>query len=439
MAAAEPEPSPGSQDLTGTRVGRFAIRALLGTGGMGEVYRAEDIRLKRPVALKRVSRKLGADPRAREHILKEAERASALNSPHIAAVYDVLEENGEVFLVMEYVEGASLRQRLRTSGQFPISEFLDLAPQCAEALAAAQKKGIVHRDIKPDNILITPGGQVKILDFGLAKRLPVVGEEEVTVSGDSLEWSLAGTPGYMAPEVLLGEADHRSDIFALGVVFYEMLTGRHPFAPERGLATAGRTLQITPPSLRELARGGPVELEQIVARMLAKLPEERYARASDLLADLRALKSGKPRPFPVSTAYRPGHWTKRWGRRIALVMLVLLALGITPIVRQHWRGWVVGADLPEKKNLAVLPFQVVGEDPGAHAFAQGMAETLIGKLVQLTDNYPLSAAGRSSERDQAAQSGFGGAGARWVGRKPCTGGKLATIWFSGAHHISPGG
>jgi serine/threonine-protein kinase len=372
---------------------------------MGEVYRADDTRLKRPVALKRVSRKLGADPHARQRILKEAERASALNSPHIAAVYDVLEESGEVFLVMEYVEGASLRQRLRTSGRFSTSEFLDLALQCAEALAAAQKKGIVHRDIKPENILITPAGQAKILDFGLAKHLPPPGEEEPTVSGESLQWSLAGTPGYMAPEVLLGgEADHRSDIFALGVVFYEMLTGRHPFSGERGAVTAGRTLQATPTSIRELVPGVPAELGRIVGKMLAKSPQERYARASDLLADLRALQSGKPRPFLVSTAPRPRHWTRRAGRRIALVVLVLLALGITPIVRQHWKSSFVGAPLPEKKNLAVLPFEVVGEDPGAHAFAQGLAETLTGKLAQLTDDYPLQVVPPSEIRSQKVDS-----------------------------------
>ena len=405
MAAAEPRPSSGSQDLTGVCVGRFAIRALLGTGGMGEVYRADDTRLKRPVALKRVARKLGADPRARQHILKEAERASALNSPHIAAVYDVLEENGEVFLVMEYVEGGSLRQRLRTSGRFSIPEFLDLALQCVEALAAAQKKGIVHRDLKPENILITPGGQAKILDFGLAKHLPAPGEEEVTVSVASLDCSLAGTPGYMAPEVLLGgEADHRSDIFALGVVFYEMLTGRHPFGEKHRPTTAGSTLQVTPAPLRQLAPGAPAELQRIIAKMLAKSPEERYARASDLLADLRALERGKPRPFLVSTAPRTRHWVKRAGRGIALGILVMLALGVTPIARQHWKRWFVGADLPEKKNLAVPPFEVVGEDPGSHAFAQGLAETLTGKLAQLTDNYPLQVVPPSEIRSQKVDS-----------------------------------
>ena len=404
MAAAEPQPSTGAQDLTGSSVGRFAIRALLGRGGMGEVYRADDTRLKRPVALKRVSRKLGNDPTLRRRIFKEAERSSALNSPHIAAVYDVVEEQGEVFLVMEYVEGASLRQRLMSSGRIPVSEFLDLALQCVEALAAAQKKAIVHRDIKPDNILVTPDGQVKILDFGLAKQHAPAGEQEMTVSAESLDWSVAGTPGYMAPEVLLGgEADHRSDIFALGVTFYEMLTGRRPFAAESKAAMAGRTLQAKPQPMRELAPGVPAELEQIVARMLAKSPEERYALASDLLADLRALQSGKPIPFLISTAPRP-HWTRWMPRGIAVVVLLLLALGITPMLRQHWRRWVVGADLPEKKNLAVLPFEVMGQDPGAHAFAQGLAETLTGKLAELTDNYPLQVVPPSEVRAQQVAS-----------------------------------
>jgi len=400
MATAEPQPSSGSRDLTGVRVGRFAIRALLGTGGMGEVYCADDTRLKRPVALKRVSRKLGADPSARQRILKEAERASALNSPHIAAVYDVLEENGEVFLVMEYVEGASLRQRLQRAGRFPISQFLDLAQQCAEALVAAQKKGIVHRDIKPENILITPTGQAKILDFGLAKHLPTPGEEEVTVSGDSLEWSLAGTPGYMAPEVLLGgEADHRSDIFALGVVFYEMLAGRHPFGAEHRTAAA---LQATAASIRQSVPDLPAELERIIAKMLAKSPDERYATAADLLADLRALE--RRRPFLVSTAPSRRGWTRRAGRTIALVVLALLVFGISPVARQHWNGWFGKPDLPEKKNLAVLPFEVVGEDPGAHAFAQGLAETLTGKLAQLTDTYPLQVVPPSEIRSQKVDS-----------------------------------
>ncbi len=401
MAAAEPERSASAQDLTGTTVGRFAVRSLLGRGGMGEVYRADDTRLKRPVALKRVSHKLGDDPGARQRILKEAERACALTSAHIAAVYDVLEEDGEVFLVMEYVEGASLRQQLRSSGRLGLPEFLELAVQCAEALASAEKKGIVHRDIKPDNIMVTPGGQVKILDFGLARRLPAPGEQQATVSLESQAWSLAGTPGYVAPEVLLGgEADHRSDIFSLGVVFYEMLAGRHPFRMEPGSTAAGRTLQQDPARLRELVPNVPAQLERIIDRMLAKSPAERYARASDLLADLEAVRSGRRRPFLVPT----GPQARRAGRVALLALVVVLVLVLSPIARQQWRRWFVGADLPQKKNLAVLPFQVVGQDPAAHAFAQGLSETLTAKLAQLTDTYPLQVVPPSEIRSQRVDS-----------------------------------
>jgi tetratricopeptide (TPR) repeat protein/predicted Ser/Thr protein kinase len=402
MAAADPRLSPSS-DLSGRSVGRFLIRNRIGAGGMGEVYSAEDTRLKRPVALKRVSPKLGAEPHSRERILKEAERASALNCPYIAAVYDVMEQEGEVFLVMEYVEGTTLRQRLRISGRFPVSEFLGLALQCAEALDVAQKKGIVHRDLKPDNIMITPAGQIKILDFGLAKRLPTGDEIDATLSGESLQWIHAGTPGYIAPEVLLGgAADPRSDLFSLGVVFYEMLTGRHPFRADDGGTVAGRTLQQTPAAVRELAPEVPAEAERIVAKMLAKSPDERYASAADLLADLHAIEPGRQHlPLP---RLRARLRAKRMGRSAAVVVLVLVALGISPMARQQWKRWFVGPDLPEKKNLAVLPFAVLGDAPEAHAFAQGLAETLTGKLAQLTDDYPLQVVPPSEIRSQKVDS-----------------------------------
>jgi len=394
------------ESLIGRTVSHYRIVSLLGTGGMGEVYRANDIRLKRPVALKRVSRKVGSDLRGCQRILKEAERASAINSPHVAAVYDVFQENGEVFLVMEYVEGDSLRKKLWTSGRVAVPEFVDLALQCAEALAAAQKKGIVHRDIKPENILITPGGQVKILDFGLAKRLPPPSAEaQPTVSVETMEFSLAGTPGYIAPEVLLGgEADHRSDIFALGVVFYEMLTGRHPFRGEHPRATAGYTLQATPARVGEVVRGVPPELDRIIAKMLVKSPEERYATAADLLADLRALEHSGARPWAVSDAPPTRRWTRHLGRGAAVMILVVLALAIFPSARQLWKRWFVGADLPEKKNLAVLPFMVVGENPSGHAFAQGLAETLTARLAQLTERYPLQVVPPSEIRSQNVNS-----------------------------------
>ena len=287
-----PIPFPPPEDLAGSRVGRFVIRSKLGAGGMGEVYYAEDTKLQRPVALKRVSRKLRSDPEARRHILREAQRASALSSEHIASVYDVVEDLDEIFLVMEYVEGTTLRRRLQSAGHLTLDSFLHVAVQCAEALKEAQQKGIVHRDLKPENIMLTGADHVKILDFGLARRLAVGDETAMTASVESQSLGCAGTPGYMAPEALLEqEVDARADIFSLGIVFYEMLTGQHPFETKRLIGTTDHILHYEPPPMGELVGGVPEELERIVGRMLAKEPQARYASAADLLVDLRVVVS----------------------------------------------------------------------------------------------------------------------------------------------------
>jgi tetratricopeptide (TPR) repeat protein/tRNA A-37 threonylcarbamoyl transferase component Bud32 len=291
-------PSSSAEDLAGSRVDRFVIRSRLGSGGMGEVYYAEDTKLHRPVALKRVTRKLRSDPDARRHILKEAQRASALSSEHIASVYDVVEGHGELFLVMEYVEGITLRQRLLSTGRMSLSSFLNVAVQCAEALAEAQRRGIVHRDVKPENIMLSGADHVKILDFGLARRLPVADHTAITASMESQSLHCVGTPGYMAPEVLLEkEVDGRADIFSLGVVFYEMLTGQSPFETKKLIGTADSILHAQPRPMGKLVGGVPAELERIVGRMLAKDPSLRYQSAGDLLVDLRTLQS----------AVAPGH------------------------------------------------------------------------------------------------------------------------------------
>jgi serine/threonine-protein kinase len=181
---------------------------------MSEVYLADDTKLKRPVVLKRMSSQLRADEHYRQRFLKEAELASGLADPHIAVIYELLEEKDETFLVMEYVEGTTLRPRLQRP--FPLEEFLPVAIQCAEALLAAHEKGVVHRDIKPENIMLTAKGQVKILDFGVAKRLARPADADATASTASQPGTLSGTPAYMAPEVLLEkESDARADIFSL--------------------------------------------------------------------------------------------------------------------------------------------------------------------------------------------------------------------------------
>src|SRR5205823_8066918 len=213
-----------SEFLSGALIGRFRIGERLGKGGMGEVYLAQDTKLKRLVALKRLAPQLRADSGYRRRFLEEAERASRFSDSHVAALYDVLEERGEIFLVMEYVEGENLRNRLRR--YMSLEQFFEVAMQCAEALVAAHESGIVHCDIKPENIMLTTKSQVKMLDFGVAKYLP---RSDQSSTADRAG-TMAGTPAYMSPEVLLEKfPDERADIFSLGVVLYEMLSGHHPF------------------------------------------------------------------------------------------------------------------------------------------------------------------------------------------------------------------
>ena len=286
--------APGTQslkDLTGTTVGRYSVLARLGVGDMGEVYLAEDDSLKRLVALKRIAPRLQSDEKYRKRFLKEAERASSLSDRHIAAVYDVLEEKGETFLVMEYVEGQTLRQQMKKP--IPIKESLSLAVQCGEGLSAAHKKGIVHGDIKPENIMLTPQGQVKILDFGVAKCLPDSEDQTSTMHTQAtMTLNIGGTPAYMAPEVLMEkEPDGRTDLFSLGIVLYESLTRKHPFRADTFIVTAVSILNESPEPITQLNPDAPAELERIVSKMLTKEPSGRFDTMDELLVYLRGVQS----------------------------------------------------------------------------------------------------------------------------------------------------
>jgi serine/threonine protein kinase len=388
MVQAYPQPAKSTepiQDLSGTTVGRFAIRVHLGAGGMGEVYRAEDTKLRRSVALKRMAPQLRADEGYRRRFLKEAERASRLNDPHIASVYDVLEEKGETFLVMEYVEGQTLRQRL---GEGPLSlrEFLPLAIQCSQALAAAHGKGIVHRDIKPENVMVTPGGQVKILDFGVAKHLPRRDDSSTTLSTESTIDGFSGTVAYAAPELLLEKGvDARADIFSLGLIFYEAFAGRHPFLGETYVATADRIIHETGVPITQINPRLPSGLETIVNRMLAKDPGERHATAADVVADLRALERSLARPAPTPKLRRHGLALRaRWAAVGAAVLALTLLALVIPSVRQTLGRWLgLGVDIPAEKHLVVLPFANVGADPADQVFCDGLTYTLTSELTQL--------------------------------------------------------
>jgi eukaryotic-like serine/threonine-protein kinase len=385
------ERSGQSEDLSGSIVGRYRIRRRLGAGGMGEVYLAEDPQLKRTVAIKRMAARLGEDEQHRQRFLREAQMASRLNDPRIAAIYDVFERKGEIFLVMECVEGKTLRQRM--GGPMKLEEFLPLAIQCAEGVAAAQAQGVLHRDIKPENIMVTPSGQVKILDFGLARRLTPA---EETAAFETEPGALSGTSGYIAPEVLIGgDAEAPADVFSLGVVFYEAVTGRHPFRARTHIATSNRVLHENPPPPSSSNASVPAELDRVVGRMLAKNPQERYPTAKGAAEELTWIaRSGSAPTAPVLPAIESPAPRRGW-RRVALgamaaVAVVALLAAIGPVRRTVERWFAAGAGAPGERQLAVLPFTARGGTAAQQAFAAGLTDAVTARLTELSATHSLA-------------------------------------------------
>jgi len=278
--------------MIGKTVGHYRITAKLGAGGMGEVFLAEDARLERKAAIKFLPAGMASDPGSRQRFLTEARAASALNHPHVCVVYDVGEtQDGLLFIAMEFVEGRSL-DALVKQGPQEISKVVEIAIQVADALDAAHGRGIVHRDIKPANINLNERGQIKVLDFGLAKRMPAGSETNDTTQDlqQTQEGQLLGTPSYMSPEQALGkDLDHRTDLFSLGVVLYELATGQRPFAGFNFAEIVNKIVHAQPPAIARLNYDVPPELERITLKCLQKQPDRRYQSARELLVDLRNL------------------------------------------------------------------------------------------------------------------------------------------------------
>src|SRR5579863_5146788 len=279
--------------MIGQTVSHYRILGKLGGGGMGVVYEAEDLKLGRHVALKFIPENLVGDPKSLERFTREAKSASLLNHPNICIIHGIEDNNGHPFIVMEKLEGESLKQCI--GGQpIPNEKLLDIGVQVADALVASHAKGIVHRDIKPANIFLTPSGQVKVLDFGLAKLVHNVGTDSDGLAADNSLTAVGVIPVtsvYMSPEQARSdEIDFRSDLFSFGVVMYEMSTGKKPFTGKNSLMTLDAVLHDKPVPPGELNPQMPVELEGIIGKAMEKDRKERYQSATQIKADLQLLK-----------------------------------------------------------------------------------------------------------------------------------------------------
>lgn len=310
--------------MIGKTISHYKIIEKLGEGGMGVVYKAEDTRLRRTVALKFLPPELMCDPVAKKRFVHEAQAASALDHPSICTVHEIDEVKGQTFIAMAMVKGQSLRQKVE-SGPLKLKEALDIAIQVAEGLQEAHQKEIVHRDIKSANIMVTTKGQAKIMDFGLAK---LAGRTKVTKTGTTV-----GTVAYMSPEQAKGEeVDHRTDIWSLGVVLYEIITGKLPFKGEYDQAVVYSLLNEEPEPIQGLRMGVPIELGQIVLKALAKNPEYRYQHADELLSDLRRVKEmvemSPDQHIHAEIKHIQRLWLTPWKLWTILIVLFGLAGGV---------------------------------------------------------------------------------------------------------------
>ena len=372
---------------SGERLNQFELLEPLGKGGMGEVFLAQDSKLDRKVAIKFLPDALKKDPIARERFLRESKLAAALDHPYICKIYEIGEVEGKAFIAMEYVEGQTLQRRLK-KGPLRLNQLLGLGIEIAEAVEAAHQKQIVHRDLKTANIMVTPEGHIKILDFGVAKHLAMDDRSESDASTFSGRLTSADTtPGtviYMSPEQVREEPiDARTDLFSLGVVLYEMATGSVPFQGATSGMTYDLILNRGPVPVRGLNPDVPDDLERIIVKALEKERDHRYQSAKDLVVDLKRLKrdSSTPSMRPVSGSSAPVRTSPKkknvWGVAGGVAAAVLVALGVLL--------FAPSVDAPSESidSLAVLPFENVRNDPEVDYLSDGIAETLINRLSQI--------------------------------------------------------
>jgi non-specific serine/threonine protein kinase len=359
--------------MIGKTVSHYKIIEKLGGGGMGVVYKAQDITLDRFVALKFLPPELTRDEESKERFIHEAKAASSLDHNHICTVYEIGKtEESQLFIAMAYYEGGTLKKKTE-KGPLKIDEAIDITTQISEGLVKAHEKNIIHRDIKPANIFITNDGVVKILDFGLAK---VIGQTQLTKMGSTI-----GTVAYMSPEQTRGEkVDSRTDIWSLGVMLYEMITGQRPFKGDYEQAVSYSIVNDAQEHLTGLRTGVPMELEKIVNKALAKKPDERYQHVDEMLVDLkglgRELKSGTTKKTIITASPDKNKKKNLIGGIAGLFIVLLVAF------------YFIFLNKPlaiERKSVAVLPFQNLSEDKTNEYFSDGITEDVITHLSKIGD------------------------------------------------------
>ncbi len=362
--------------MIGRTISHYRIVEKLGEGGMGVVYKAEDTKLHRFVALKFLHPDLTRDEEAKVRFIHEAQAAATLNHPHICTIYEIDEHDGQSFIAMEFIEGEGLKDRIQ-KGPLPIDELLSLAIQIGEGLHEAHEKGIVHRDVKPGNVMLTSRGQAKILDFGLA-RLGT--HTKITKTDTTL-----GTAAYMSPEQASGkEVDRRSDIWSLGVALYEMVTGERPFKGQYEPAVVYSILHDTPEPLTSRRSQVPMELERIVGKALTKEVSGRYPHVEDLLVDLRVLRTEtQTHALPQKLAAKSGRNKLALAGVVAsIVVVIALAIAFLPRLFKPTTPPRELLATSEQKMLVVLPFENLGS-PDDEYFANGITDAITARLAGL--------------------------------------------------------
>ena len=403
--------------LVGRTIGHYKISKRIGTGGMGEVYLATDITAGRKAALKLLPTRFTSNAERLKRFQQEERALVGLNHPNILTVYEIGEDHSTHYIASELIEGETLRQRLMR-GRMEVGEAVDVAIQVASALAAAHETGIVHRDIKPENIMLRPDGYVKVLDFGIAKlaesafadpssvavlrrvEATADGAESVTLAETNLG-SILGTVHYMSPEQASGApVDKRTDIWSLGVMLYEMVTGHAPFTgdpPSQSYGAAGTPgevmtsiLEKEPPPLTSYITQTPAELQQIISRTLRKEREERYQSAHELLEALQSLRRSMEFKTALERSTKPPLWL-RWTRSPTALVLLLLVAALALALPFYWHRNLTLSSIPEK-SIAVLPFENFSDNKENSYFAAGIQDDVLTSLAKIHELKVISRA-----------------------------------------------